>query len=280
MKLNINDNNKISIFSTIFKQLKNFTSDINIHFYNDKFYIQFLDNNHICLCETVLNKSWFDHYNVKNTETIGLNTDILQKIIKCKDDNDFIEFNYHNEDDRFHITFNNMDEQNSIQKSFDVPLVDLNSELLSIPNNNDSQTDIKMSSNIFFHLINELALFSDTLTLDINEEEIVMNSNGDSGKYSINVDIDKIEEFSIDEGAVINASFSIRYFTLISSLSKISQFVNLSIGEDCPMVIMFNLDENENINNNDSDTESETSNDDNNDLPTNYVRFFLAPKAI
>jgi proliferating cell nuclear antigen len=275
MKFNITDNKKSTIFSTIIKQLKSFTGDTNIYFYKDKFYIQFLDSNHICLCEIVLSKQWFDFYNSKQDDIIGLNTEILQKVIKCKQDNDHIEFNYHNNDDKLHISFHNMNEKNVIEKSFEVPLIDLNSELLNIPTDNESQTDIKISSNLFFHLINELALFSDTLTIDINENEINMISDGDSGKYNINVDIDKIEEFSIDEGALINASFSIKYFTMISSLSKISDFVNLSIGENKPMIIMFNIDDKDfNV----SDSDSEISAND--DEPINFVRFFLAPKAL
>jgi proliferating cell nuclear antigen PCNA len=282
MRLNIEQSNKSTIFSTILKQLKSFTSDINIRFYKENFYIQFLDNNNICLCEVSLKNEWFDTYIVNDEELIGLNTEILQKIIKCKNDGDNIEINFHNNDDKIHFSFNNYNNDNSITKNFEVPLIDIDTQLIDVPNNTESQADIKFMSSTFFHLINELAMFSNILEFDVNETEIIMNSSGDQGKYCINVDIDKVEEFSIEEDAIINQSFSLRYFTLISSLSKISDYVNISIGENSPMIIMFNLDE---VNNSDivsvSSEENEEDEDEDEDeeinQPNNFVRFFLAP---
>jgi proliferating cell nuclear antigen PCNA len=283
MRLNIQDNNKNNIFSTILKQLKSFTSDITINCYKNNLYIQFLDNNHICLCEVSLSKKWFDIYNVNEEEILGLNTEILQKIIKCKNENDNILIEYHNNDDNLHIMFNNIDIDNSITKSFEVPLIELNSELINPSNNNENQADIKFESSSFFNLINELSMFSNRLDIDINEDEINMTSNGDSGKYTINVDIDKVEEFSIDEGAIITQSFNIRYFTLISTLSKICEYVNISVGEDSPMIILFNLDnkkEKDNKEEGEGEEEEEEEEEEEGEEecePINFVRFFLAP---
>lgn len=275
MKLNLVDANKSIIFSNILKQLKSFTNDVNINFYKDKFYIQFLDTNHICLCELVLMKEWFNNYVVKDETHLGINTNILQKIIKCKGENDAIEIEYNTDADRMNMSFNNYDDKNIITKAFEVPLVEMDIDMLNIPENTESQADIKIQSSLFFHLINELALFSNNLNMEVNENEIYMNADGDSGKYSINVDIEKIEEFSIDEGANIKTTYSIKYFTLISNFSKISKYVNLSIGENTPIIITFNLD-NCGVNDNDSLLNGTVIEDDDSE-PENYIRFFLAP---
>ena len=274
MRLVLVDNNKTVIFSNILKQLKSFTNDVCIHFKKDKFYIQFLDMNHVCLCELVLTKDWFNSYIVKEDDILGLNTTILQKIIKCKEEKDSIELEYSEDDDTMKLSFHNYDAKNIISKSFDVPLVELDTELLNIPDDTESEADIKIQSSIFFHLINELALFSNNLDMQISETKIVMNANGDSGKYSVNVDIEKIEEFSIDEGANIETSYSIKYFTLISNFAKISEYVNLSISENAPIIISFNLD---NCGVKDSNSVVEELIEEDDDEPENYIRFFLAP---
>ena len=49
MRLTIENKSKQETFVAIFQQMKNWSSHINMHFENEKLYIQSMDKSHICL---------------------------------------------------------------------------------------------------------------------------------------------------------------------------------------------------------------------------------------
>ncbi len=54
MKLVITDSRKVSQFSSILKNLKNFSLDIEIHVDDERLYAQGMDSSHCCLFELEL----------------------------------------------------------------------------------------------------------------------------------------------------------------------------------------------------------------------------------
>jgi len=64
MEITINDFKKASIFVNIFNYVKYFTDKITINIKQDQFYIQGMDNSHVCIFELKLQQSWFCQYNV------------------------------------------------------------------------------------------------------------------------------------------------------------------------------------------------------------------------
>jgi hypothetical protein len=51
MQLTIKNNHKKNLFISLFGQLKNFTTLINMMFFKDYIYIQGMDASHVCLYE-------------------------------------------------------------------------------------------------------------------------------------------------------------------------------------------------------------------------------------
>jgi DNA polymerase III sliding clamp (beta) subunit (PCNA family) len=59
---------------------------VNILFDPERLYLQTMDKSNISVCELVLPKKWFDEYMLgKQSETIGVNTTILYKILSTRD---------------------------------------------------------------------------------------------------------------------------------------------------------------------------------------------------
>lgn len=88
MKLVIYETNltKCEQFTKVFKNMKLFAEKVNISFDTDKLYLQTMDKSNISICELTLPKSWFDEYSLAAaSETIGVNTTILYKILSTRD---------------------------------------------------------------------------------------------------------------------------------------------------------------------------------------------------
>ncbi len=272
--IKINDETKNETFFNVFKNIKAFTQSININIQKTHLYIQFLDVNHICLGELLLDEDWFSEYNCMEHVTIGINNELFTKILKCRRKNDIMEIIYNTEEnpDIIGIHFySNTD--NTINKNYEMPLMDIDNDLLDIPKASQGQADIKMESSMLSSIISELYSFGQDVTIKINEENIVMETQEDGGKCNIHIDIEKIEMFSIDENTEISLSYSLKYIHMIMAFSKVSNKIYFTLGEESPMMFQYTFDDIE-INdekNDESESEIEIEH-------KNYMRLFLAPK--
>jgi DNA polymerase III sliding clamp (beta) subunit (PCNA family) len=135
MNISITDIGKAELFAIIFQHIRVFTENINIIFKSDQMYIQFMDSAHISIIEIVLPKDWFDQYELSGDQnlTLGVNSTILFRILNSREKTQAIHIQYDKSDsDKLHIKFLS-ENKNEFNKYFDVQLLDLDSELLEIP---------------------------------------------------------------------------------------------------------------------------------------------------
>jgi proliferating cell nuclear antigen len=255
MNIIITDLQKADIFSQIFKDIRIFTDNINIMFESERLYIQSMDTAHVMLFEIVLPKEWFATYELTGgAKTIGINSTMLYLILNTREKSQTIEITY-SEDDILSIQFQGK-VKGEFNKHFTVPLVDIESDTLNIPESDDN-LEIKMESVGFAKLIGDLKSFGDTLQMECNEDMVTMSSGTDK-LSSFPIESEKFETFSINEGSHLKLSFSLKYLQNICKYSKISKFVELKINDNHPMKIIYALD----------DAEPSTS----------TLTFYLAPK--
>ena len=134
MEVIIKDINKGNIFVEIFKKLKIFTDSFILTFNDEQLYLQGMDSSHIIVFELIINKEWFDEYNVNDTVSCGINTNILSKILSVKDENQYLKLYQENDNDKLNIDFLNQENnKNNYEKYFQLPLIDIDTETLGIP---------------------------------------------------------------------------------------------------------------------------------------------------
>jgi hypothetical protein len=93
-------------------------------------------------------------------------------------------------------------------------------------------------------MINQMKMFGDCLEIKCSEEKIDLLSNSvDLGKMSVNIPIDDLTSFSINEGETLDISFSLNYMHMFGMYSKLSKDVELSISDNYPMRMAYKLGE-------------------------------------
>ena len=128
MKLVLTEKSKINQLVVIFRHLKGIVTDVNIVISKEKFYIQSMDSSHACLVEINIEASWFDNYEVDEDEVLGINSEILFKIIDCwKEDQ---EITIYTKNDNLFIDFIGT---KHMDKQFSLPLIDIDSDMMEIP---------------------------------------------------------------------------------------------------------------------------------------------------
>ena len=254
MDFKINNQSKIDIFTTIFQTIKGIAEHIVIYFTDEKMFIQTMDSSKISVLEIVILSSWFDFYSCQyESIKFGINTGILYKILSSKEKTQTIHFEYNMEDedgnqDKLFVNMESTMEENTddiISKNnkhvynryFEVPLIDLENELMEIPDI-DYEAEISLPSINFAILIYQLKGFGDVLNIKCNENDIqFISKSTESGSMRVEIKIDELTGFSIIEGENINVSFGLHHLHTISSYSKISKTVELKIRRDYPIRI-------------------------------------------
>jgi proliferating cell nuclear antigen len=247
MNVVLRNQQKAEAFSALFQHIKLFTEHVNIMFEKDHMYLQSMDSSRVSIFEIKLESSWFDTYEHTHTTSIpiGVSSSLLFKILNTRDKMQELQLVFaESESDKLFINFT-CDNKAVFDKKFELPLVDLEYELMAIPDS-ESQAEISINSVNFANIINQMKMFGDTLEFECDEEKIMMYSiSQESGKMSVEINIDDLTGYSINEGESIKLSFSLNVLHNICMYSKIAKDVEVRLTENFPMKITYLLgDEN------------------------------------
>lgn len=272
MRIFINNPTKCEIFTAIIQNLRTFTENINIQFTEAGISVQTMDTSHISVVELMIPANWFTEYDCPESETLGIHFGILSKILATKDKSQSLTINHTKEnDDKLEIHFissplpiviqNTVIESEPItikvKKSvvkpvkipdikiydthFEIPLIDIESEVIEIPPI-DYAAEFSLSSTNFSNIVSQLRLFGDTMEIDCSEEKIVLYSHGvESGKMCVEINIDELTEFAINEGENLKISFALNYLHNICGFHKLTKEIQLKICDNYPLCAMYSL---------------------------------------
>lgn len=243
MEIVIEDIQKCEVFTLIFQHIKAFTEHINVQFLEDKMYIQAMDTSHVSVIEIALPKEWFDSYSLGEGQSysLGVNSSIMFRILNARDKTQKITMNHGEEDtDKLYLHFVG-ESKSDFDKHFEMILMDIESELMEIPPI-EYQAEFRLISPTFANIINQLKMFGDNVAIQCSEEKIVLkSSNQEHGKMYVEIKIDDLSSFIIDEGGNVELSFSLAYLHNICLFNKISKEVDIKLAADYPMKITYTL---------------------------------------
>lgn len=235
---------KIESFTTIFLSMKSITQSVNVHFNEDRMYVQTMDAARVSILEVTLPKEWFDAYSCSESVTIGVSTIAIHKILSTAKKDHSIRIKWERDTDSLDIIMTSTQENHrSFEQQFTCPLMDIEEEVMAIPTM-EYHIEMTMSSLIFSSVIKQLREFGDCLDIRCNEEvnswTAMAKENRES--MSVNIKIDDIDEFVTDEGADLVLSFALNYLTYVSPYSKISKNVTVRLHSEFPLRLDYTLD--------------------------------------
>lgn len=234
---------KAEIMTCIFQHIRQFTDNLSLIFRPGGVYFQTMDSARVSIVELTLPSGWFDVYSFghKGDIVLGLNTAIFFKILNVREKQQKIQMVYE-KDDSFAIHFTS-DDKTVFDKHFVCPLVDLDSEAMVIPDT-DYTAEFTLPSTTFSTLIQQLKTFGDTMDIDCTEEKIQMAAkSSESGAMSVDVPIDDLNSFAINEGEQLNMSFSLGFLNNICAFSKTAKEVSVRLCNEYPLSVIYPITE-------------------------------------
>jgi len=261
MNLEIQNCEKKNIFTRVLKYLTQFTSTVTIRCGKEgddpkeRLYIQGMDSAHVSLFELKLVDCWFDVFEVPQAVAFSLDIKLLAGILCFRDKEQNIKLELDDDGDKLYI---GLISEDSLNKEFEIPLIDLDEERLSIPNV-EYPADFIIDSKKFKELVDQMSFFGSSLVFDCDEEHIKMFSKGDNGQMKVNISFDDVDEYAIEEEKKLKLKFSSGYIQWMTEYASFIEKTHVYLSDAVPMQIYYSLDEK----------------DDNS--MENYIRFYLAP---
>jgi len=203
-----------------------------------------MDSARISIFEIFIPASLFSEYNHTHPSAIciGLNATILFKVLNIYDKHQVMSIEYENDADELFIHYTSETKAN-FDKHFEIPLIEIETEMLEIPDF-ESIADITMPSINFASVVSQLKIFADSVEIACSEEKILMNTSAsENGKMSVEIKMDDLDVFAIQEGANINLCFSLNHLQNICMFHKISKNMEIRLAADYPMRIAYGLED-------------------------------------
>jgi proliferating cell nuclear antigen PCNA len=241
MRVVITNKEKAKAFTSLFQNMKLFCEHINLMFEPTRLYAQGMDSSHISVFEVFIPSAWFDEYSQEETSVLGLSTHLLFRILNTREESQQIIIEYSVADtDKLFLHF--ISSKASFDKHFELPLIELESEMMQIPSV-DYQAEFSLASSNFAGIVGQLKQFGADLHIRCNEEELRLTAkSNESGNMSVVVPIDDLTLFAINEGETLNISFSLSHLHNICAFHKVSDSINIKVSENYPLKTTYLLE--------------------------------------
>ena len=86
-----------------------------------------------------------------------------------------------------------------------------------------------------------MTTFGDTINVVCNDETVKFVIIGAMAQMTVNIPTEDLVEYSVNEGEEINLLYSLAYLNKLCLSNKLSENVEMCIGNECPMRIKYDL---------------------------------------
>jgi proliferating cell nuclear antigen len=246
-----------SLLRKIIDSMKELVVSANFDVSPTAFALQAMDISHIGMVALYLHPDSFVEYECDKTISMGLNLQNLSKILRCTGNDDSVTITV--ADDANRATFKFENPNNKKISEFNLKMIELDSEHLSVPNHEYTSV-IKLPSAEFQKICRDLISLGEYVKISVTNDEVKFSTQGDMGSARValepkDADGRPEDEISIETAHPDSVSFTLRYLYSFGKANLLNPQVKLSLCKTLPLIIEYQIGE------------------------TGYIRFFVAPKV-
>jgi len=170
-----------SLWKKVVEAIKDLVNDVNLDCSPSGISLQAMDSAHIALVNLLLKGEGFTNYRCERNVILGLNLASLSRVMKATDNSERITFRHEDDTDQLSI----MCETPGSQKvsEYQLKLMEIEGEQLVIPEQ-EYKAKVSMSSAEFSKLCRDMAIFADTVTVEVTSAGVKFSASGDIGEAS------------------------------------------------------------------------------------------------
>ena len=242
----------VSIFKKLIDSCKEIVCEVVFDLTPEGMRLQAMDNSHVALVALNLGKDTFEHFKCDTEHSIGLRLTSLSKILAFGN-KDVLTLCYDpTKQEKIDILLE--DVKTNVISNFTLALLDIDMEGLSIPDF-DYAVKIHLSSQKFHRICKEMQSIGDTLDINVTSKNCKFTCSGPSSSdieeatLTFMPDTMESEEnmFSMNYVADCKSSYALKYLLMFSKAYVVADTVEITMADQIPMVVKYNLDEHTSI---------------------------------
>lgn len=223
-KAELTDSN---ILKSSFDAISSIVDEVQIQTDSEGMRLDALDRSHITFVHLELRSSLFDEYICDEPNKINVDTDELMSVLKRSKSDDRVIMQL--DKGNFIITF-----EGEATRRFKIRLIDLEYET-PVPPQLDHPTKFEVPFALLKDSINDIGIFSDKVSLEVNSEKFTAAATGDFGDASIEyIHGEKIE-------SDVKSSFSLDKIREMLKADKFSDMASIKLGNDMPLSLSLKM---------------------------------------
>ena len=216
-----------SIFKEVFDCISHIVDECKLEFSNFGLTINALDKSHITFISLDFKYDLFDTYEVPENESVLIDTVEFIKVLKrCKNDE---IMKIATDNSNLNITF-----EGDATRTYNLRLIDQEYETPKPPTIEYPIT-VTAPSNLIKDTLSDMKLFSENFRISVDEDYIRLYTEGMKGATEMKY----LHGSNITE--YVESGYSIEKFIDIFRASKLTEEVELGLGNDLPVTVTFKL---------------------------------------
>ena len=219
-----------SLFRRSMEALKDFLPQAQFLVGSQGLRIRGMDTNHVGFVDYFLSAQDCTSFKAPKESVIGISTTVLCKVLGTAGAADRLTIA--TDEERLRLAFTGEGKTSK----FELPTLEIDAESVELPNMSYGAT-IKAKGSDFASAIKDLALFGDSITLQLNEDGFHMRAEGDVGKGSMTLEPTDDREMSLEADSVL-VSYGMKYIQqIVKSCCSLSASMEVAFDESHPLRI-------------------------------------------
>ena len=245
------DNTKT--FAYIIQHMSLFSDYLKLQVSNDAFTIRCFNESRTSIADVKLSmNTWFTNCVCEQDVDMFVSSSILYKMLNVLDPTKEVELQIMDTG----MVIQGYNTNSKITYNLNALVLEI--EDIDVPDQLDFMVDVTLPIKTFCNTIDNMMIVGEECVVKCSEDMMSCTSNGDNGSININILVDELEEYAIEEGLSIAQCYQLKLLHIIASFHKLGDNIYLKMSSDKPLLLLYNLD---------------TSG-------TSFVRFLVAPKIM
>lgn len=180
----------------------------------------------------------FAAYECEDEAKVGVNIEDLYSIIRRAGNNDSITLSLNEDESKLTVTM-----ENESTRNFSLALLNLDASDIPSQDDLDFSVTADLTTEVLSNAIGDAAVVSDQVTIGTDGDSLSVSAEGDNSTidFTIASGSDGLLELEADGEA--SSMFALDYLSKIIKAKKLSDTVSVSMGDDFPMRLQFQVPE-------------------------------------
>lgn len=227
-----------SILKNSLQSISNIITEGVFQFNEDGVELVAADPAMVAMVDFRMDQEAFDAYECDEPEKVGVNIEDFYSIIRRAGSNDAITLSLNEDESKLTVTM-----ENDSTRNFSLALLNLDAS--DIPSQDDLEFTVHadLTTEVLDNAIGDAAVVSDQITVGTDGDALTVTADGDNSNIDFTIQQGSNGLLELETDGAASSMFALDYLSKIIKAKKLSDTVSISLADDFPMRLDFEIPE-------------------------------------